>query len=112
VHELTHDQLNHNKELLDIANQHASSEEAVGAAYVLYDGKAAAIGSRAAPSKATIKGVGKALRATRRCKRGTSSGSQSLPVATTMTKKQTNPMRSMSQPLLALIKCRFRAPTY
>jgi hypothetical protein len=75
VHELTRDQPNHTKELLDIANQHASSKEAVGAAYVLYDEKAAAIGSQAAPSRATIKGTGKALRVARRERRGTSGGS-------------------------------------
>jgi hypothetical protein len=59
VHELRCDQPNTTKELLDIATRHTASEEAVGAAFILGDGKAAAGGSRATPSKATIKGARK-----------------------------------------------------
>jgi hypothetical protein len=57
VHELDCDQPNTTKDLLDIATRHASSEEAVGVAFAPGDGKAAADDSRAASSKATIKGA-------------------------------------------------------
>jgi hypothetical protein len=56
VHELGHEQLRTTKFLLDIATQHASSEEAVGAAFILGNAEAAAKGGRATPTKATIKG--------------------------------------------------------
>jgi hypothetical protein len=56
VQELTRDQPNTTKELLDIATRHASGEEAVGAAFVLGNGKMAPCSSPVAPSKATIKG--------------------------------------------------------
>jgi hypothetical protein len=45
--------------LLDIATWHASDEEAVGAVFVLGDGKMARSGHRAAPLKATAKGARK-----------------------------------------------------
>jgi hypothetical protein len=44
---------------LDIATRHASSEEVVGAAFVLGNVKVATNGSRAATSKATINGTRK-----------------------------------------------------
>jgi hypothetical protein len=56
VHELGHEQLRTTKFLLEIATQHASSEEAVGAAFILGNAEAAAKGGRATPTKATIKG--------------------------------------------------------
>jgi hypothetical protein len=59
VHELGHDQLKTMKELLDIATRHASSKEAVGAAFILGNAKIAASDSRTTPSKATIKSTRK-----------------------------------------------------
>jgi hypothetical protein len=59
VHELDRDPPKTTKELLDIATRHASSEEAVGAGFVLGNRKTAISCSRAAPSKATIKSTRK-----------------------------------------------------
>jgi hypothetical protein len=56
LHELDRDQPNTTKELLDIATRHASDEEAVGATFVLGDGKMVPGGSRAVPSITTGKG--------------------------------------------------------
>jgi hypothetical protein len=53
--ELGHDQPKITKELLDIATQHASSEEAFGATFIRHNVKVAASGSQAAPSNATGK---------------------------------------------------------
>jgi hypothetical protein len=44
VHELCHEQSKTTKELLDVASQHASGEEAVGAAFILGNTGAAANG--------------------------------------------------------------------
>jgi hypothetical protein len=57
VHELGREKLKTTKELLNIATQHASSQEAVGAAFILGNMGAAANGGRAAPTKATVKGA-------------------------------------------------------
>jgi hypothetical protein len=59
VHELSQEQPKTTKLLLDIVTRHTSSEEAVGAAFVLGNAKAAADGGQAAPTKATIKGARK-----------------------------------------------------
>jgi hypothetical protein len=59
VHELGRDQPNTTKELLDIATQHASSEEAVRAVFIMGNGKMVPSDNRAAPSKGTDKGTKK-----------------------------------------------------
>jgi hypothetical protein len=59
VHVLDREQLKTTKDLLEIATQHASSEETVGAAFVLGNAKASASGGQVAPSTATTKGVKK-----------------------------------------------------
>jgi hypothetical protein len=59
VHELDRNQPNTTRELLDIATRHASGIEASGAAFILGNGKMAADGSQATPSKATIKSTKK-----------------------------------------------------
>jgi hypothetical protein len=59
VHEIDRDPPKTTKELLDIATRHASSEEAVGAGFVLGNMKTAVSSSRAAPSKATVKSTRK-----------------------------------------------------
>jgi hypothetical protein len=56
VHELAHEQLKTTKELINITTRHASGEEAVGAAFILGNTRAAANNGRAAPTKAAIKG--------------------------------------------------------
>jgi hypothetical protein len=56
VYELGHDQPSTTKELLDIATRHASSKEAVGAAFILGNVKAGGGGSHATPPKATNEG--------------------------------------------------------
>jgi hypothetical protein len=58
VHELSYDQPKTTKELLNIATQHASSEEAVGAAFVLGN-VAAAVDGGTTPTLATTKGARK-----------------------------------------------------
>jgi hypothetical protein len=88
MHELGRDQLNTTKELHDVATQHASGEEAVGAVFIQDDGKTVPGGSRGAPSKAPGKG---AKRSTKDSKKGGKSGapsrSQLLPAMMTMTWK-------------------------
>jgi hypothetical protein len=59
VHELGRKQPKTTKELLNIVTRHASSEEAVGDAFVLGNVEAATSGGRAIPTKATIKGARK-----------------------------------------------------
>jgi hypothetical protein len=59
VHELDREQSKTTKELLDIATRHAFGEEAVGAAFILGNAKAAVSGGWATPSKDTAKGVKK-----------------------------------------------------
>jgi hypothetical protein len=59
IHELSCEQPETTKELLDIATRHASSEEAVGAAFILANVGTAANGGRAVPTKATIKSTRK-----------------------------------------------------
>jgi hypothetical protein len=59
VHELSHDQPNTTKELPDTVTRHATGEEAVGAAFVLGNGKMAPDRSRVVPSKATNRGAKK-----------------------------------------------------
>jgi hypothetical protein len=65
-HELDCEQPYTTKELLDIATQHASGEEAVRLTFVLGNVKAATSGSRAAPSKATIKGAKKGAKGSKK----------------------------------------------
>jgi hypothetical protein len=55
VHKLGCDQPKTTKELLDIATQHASGEEAVGVVFVQGDEKMIPVSSRWEPSKATGK---------------------------------------------------------
>jgi hypothetical protein len=62
VLELSHDQRNTRKELLDITTQHAFGEETVGAVFVLGNGKMLPDSSRVAPSKATGKGAKKGVK--------------------------------------------------
>jgi hypothetical protein len=57
VHEFGREQPKTTKELLDIATWHASSEEAVGAAFILVNAGAVTNGGRTTPTKATIKGA-------------------------------------------------------
>jgi hypothetical protein len=59
VHELNCDQPKTTKELLDIAIGHASSKEAVGAAFILGNVKTVTGSNRVAPSKATVKSTRK-----------------------------------------------------
>jgi hypothetical protein len=59
VDELGREQPKTTKELLATATRHASSKEAVGAAFILGNAGAAANGGRATPTKATIKGTRK-----------------------------------------------------
>jgi hypothetical protein len=56
VHELSHEQLKTTKELLDIATQHASGKEAIGAAFILGNAGAAANDGWATPTKSARKG--------------------------------------------------------
>jgi hypothetical protein len=67
VHELDCEQPKTTKELLDIATQHASSEEAVRAAFILGNMGVAANNGQAAPTKATIKDARKGAKG---CKKG------------------------------------------
>jgi hypothetical protein len=62
VHELSHEQLKTTKELLDIATQHASGKEAIGAAFILGNAGAAANDGWATPTSLP----GKAIRVARR----------------------------------------------
>jgi hypothetical protein len=55
VHELGRKSPKTTKDMLDIATQHTSGEEAVGAAFILAYTGTAASGGRAAPTKATVK---------------------------------------------------------
>jgi hypothetical protein len=59
VHKFSCEQPKTTKELLNITTRHAFGKEAAGTAFVLGNVKAAASGSRPAPSKATIKGARK-----------------------------------------------------
>jgi hypothetical protein len=59
VHELGHEKAKTTKELLENATRHASSKEAVGAAFILGNAGAAAKHGWAVPTKATIKGARK-----------------------------------------------------
>jgi hypothetical protein len=66
VHELGRDQPNATKELLAIATQHASGEEAIEAVFVLGNVKMVPDGSRATPSKATDKGIKKGVKGSKK----------------------------------------------
>jgi hypothetical protein len=59
VHELGREQPKTTKALLNIATQHACSEEVVGVAFVLGNAAAAIDGGRTAPTMATTKGARK-----------------------------------------------------
>jgi hypothetical protein len=54
------------KKLLDIATRHVSGEEAVGAAFVLGNARAAANGGRAVLTEATIKGARKGTKGSKK----------------------------------------------
>jgi hypothetical protein len=66
VHELSLEQPKITKELLDIATRHASGEEAVGAAFVLGDAEAVANGGQVIPTKATVKGIQKGAKGSKK----------------------------------------------
>jgi hypothetical protein len=66
VYELGREQLKTTKGLLDIATQHASGDEAIGAAFVLGNMKVAASGGRAAPFKATINSAQKGAKGSKK----------------------------------------------
>jgi hypothetical protein len=67
VHELGHKQPKTIKELLNIATQHASHEEAIGATFTLGNTGTSVDGGRAAPTKAIIK-------STKKCAKGSKKG--------------------------------------
>jgi hypothetical protein len=67
--------------------------------FVLGDRKMVPSSSWATPSKATSKGTMKGTKGDKRGKTSAPGGSQSLPAATTATRKRTVPMRSMSHRL-------------
>jgi hypothetical protein len=99
VHELSRDQLNTTKEMLDIATRHAFGKEAVGAAFALGNGKTVPSGHQAMSSKATSKGAKKGIKAS---KKGQKRHPQRVAVATSgnnNARKQMTSMRSMLQPL-------------
>jgi hypothetical protein len=66
MHELGHDQLNTTKELLDIATQHTSGEEAVGPSLFRASGKWSSVA--AGQHRTKPQALRKALRAARRGK--------------------------------------------
>jgi hypothetical protein len=99
LHKLYHEQLKTTKELLDIATRHTSGEEVVGATFVLGNTKATTSASRAAPSKATVKGTrGRVPRVARRGRSDATGMSLLQAMMTATMRKLATPMRSMSQP--------------
>jgi hypothetical protein len=66
LNELGHEQPKTTKELLDIAPQHASSEEVVGAAFILGNAGATTNNCRPHPTKAAIKGAKKGSKGSRK----------------------------------------------
>jgi hypothetical protein len=99
VHELSRDQPNTTKELLDIATRHAFGKEVVEAAFALGNGKTVPGGHQAMSSKATGKGAKKGIKAG---KKGQKRHPRRVVVATSGNndaRKQMTSMRSMLQPL-------------
>jgi hypothetical protein len=68
VHELGREQQKTTKVLLDIATQHTSGEEVVGAAFTLVNADAATGSGRMTPTSTTVKSTKRALRVGRRGK--------------------------------------------